>query len=309
MRKDLDKGKYAAFTGVVTDMFASTFGSMFDKEISISLSDAYSGGAGELMYGYESQTAVSITEEKSGFDAGLFFYTKDITMLAALMLMMDSEGTEELGEDDPDAIKELCQQVLSSLTVPIDERLGKKVSFKVDDVLKNENSALFQSESYFIADMKFTIGDRKTAMRFFMDEDLLSMFSGKSSGGAGSASDEEPDFTTAFTFPDDADDAMNDPISSMGGGSVSGGQNMDMLMDIDVPVSVKMGSTRMFLKDILTMGSGNIVELDESADEPVELVVNNKVIARGEVVIVDGYFGFRIKEIVSRAERLKKLKD
>ncbi|WP_265820598.1 flagellar motor switch protein FliN [Geovibrio ferrireducens] len=308
MRKELDKGRYAAFTGVITDMFASTFGSMFDKEISISMSDAYAGNADELMYGYEGQTVVSVTEEKSGFDAGLFFYTKDITMLAALMLMMDSEGTDELGEDDPDAVKELCQQVLSSLSVPLEERLGKKVSFKVDDVIKNENSALFQSESYFIADMKFTIGDRKTAMRFFMDEDLLSLFSSKS-GSSGASLDDEPDFATAFTFPDDPDDRMGDPIGSMGSSSVSGVQNMDMLLDIDVPVSVKMGSTRMFLKDILTMGSGNIVELDESADEPVELVVNNKVIARGEVVIVDGYFGFRIKEIVSRAERLKKLKD
>ncbi|MGE4497389.1 MAG: flagellar motor switch protein FliN [Deferribacterales bacterium] len=308
MRKELDKGRYAAFTGVITDMFASTFGSMFDKEISISLSDAYAGGAEELMYGYETHTAVSHTEEMSGFDAGLFFYTKDITMLASLMLMMDSEGTEELGEDDPDAVKELCQQLLASLSVPIEERLGKKVSFKVDDVLKNENSALFQSESYFIADMKFTIGERKTAMRFFMDEDLLSLFSGK--GAASSAgSDDEPDFASAFTFPDDPDDGMRDSMGSMGSSSGSGNQNMDMLLDIDVPVSVKMGSTRMFLKDILTMGSGNIVELDESADEPVELVVNNKVIARGEVVIVDGYFGFRIKEIVSRAERLKKLKD
>ncbi len=308
MRKELDKGRYASFTGVITDMFASTFGSMFDKEISISLSDAYAGGAEELMYGYESQTAVSLTEEKSGFDAGLFFYTKDITMLASLMLMMDSEGTEELGEDDPDAVKELCQQLLASLSVPIEERLGKKVSFKVDDVLKNENSALFQSESYFIADMKFTIGERKTAMRFFMDEDLLSLFSGK--GAASSAgSDDEPDFASAFTFPDDPDDGMRDSMGSLGSSSAGGNQNMDMLLDIDVPVSVKMGSTRMFLKDILTMGSGNIVELDESADEPVELVVNNKVIARGEVVIVDGYFGFRIKEIVSRAERLKKLKD
>jgi flagellar motor switch protein FliN/FliY len=301
MRKELDKSKYSAFMGVITNMLASTFGSMFDKEIGLSVAEAYGGSATELMYSYESETAVLVTEEKSGFDAGLFFHTKDITMLASLMLMMDSEGTDELGEDDRDAIKELCQQLLSSVTVPVEERLGKKVSFKVDDVMKNENSSLFQSESYFIADMKFTIGERKTSMRFFMDEALLSMFDQKS----GAPSD-EPDFSSAFTFPDDPDDGM-DSIPSMGGSS--GNQNMDMLMDIDVPVSVKMGSTRMFLKDILTMGSGNIVELDESADEPVELVVNNKVIARGEVVIVDGYFGFRIKEIVSRAERLKKLKD
>jgi flagellar motor switch protein FliN/FliY len=87
------------------------------------------------------------------------------------------------------------------------------------------------------------------------------------------------------------------------------GTNIDMLLDVEIPVSVKIGSTRMFLKDVVALGPGNIVELEEYADEPVELTINNKVIARGEVVIVDGYFGLRIKEIVSRAERIEKLKD
>ena len=51
------------------------------------------------------------------------------------------------------------------------------------------------------------------------------------------------------------------------------------------------------------------MELEQNADDPIELAINDKVIARGEVVIVDGYFGFRIKEIVSKAERIRKLKD
>jgi flagellar motor switch protein FliN/FliY len=304
MRKELHKADYGALTEIIVDMFAATFGSMFEAEITLSLAEAYSGGADELAYGYDDEVAVLVTEEKSGFDAGLCFKTKDITMLGSMMLMMESEGSDTLEEDDRDAIKEICSQILASITVPIDEKLGKKVSFKVDDVIKNENTSLFQSESYFIADMKFTIGERVTSMRFFMDEDLLSLFETKDSIDSVS---EGPDFGSAFTFPDDMDDAPRDHGGSSFSGS--GGQNMEMLIDIDVPVSVKMGSSKMFLKDILTMGSGNIVELDESADEPVELVVNNKVIARGEVVIVDGYFGFRIKEIVSRAERLKKLKD
>lgn len=307
MRKELDKSAYTAFTDTLTEMFTSTLLTVFDsKEISFSLSDAYAGGTDELMYGYESQTAVVITEGKSGFDGGLFFHTKDITMLASLMMMMDSEGTDELGEDDPDAIKELCNQLLSSLTVPL-EKLGQKVTFKADKVLKNDDSSIFKSESYFIADIKVTIDDRKTSMRFFMDEDLLSVFSGKgtASDAAAAGLADEPDFSKVFSFPDGAGGSMDD----LGGSGSGGSQNIDMLLDIDVPVSVKMGSAKMFLKDILTMGSGNIVELDESADELVELVVNNKVIARGEVVIVDGYFGFRIREIVSRAERLKKLKD
>lgn len=307
MRKELDKSTYLAFTDTLTEMFTSTLLTMFDnKEISFSLSDGYAGGVNELMYGYESQTAVVVTESKSGFDGGLFFHTKDITMLSSVMMMMDSEGTEELGEDDPDAIKELCQQLLSSLTVPL-EKLGQKVTFKADTVQKNDDSSIFKSESYFIADIKVTIDDRKTSMRFFMDEDLLLVFGGKKTQSTNTSAGptDEPDFSKVFAFPEATGGSVSEHYSS----NSSGSQNIDMLMDIDVPISVKMGSAKMFLKDILTMGSGNIVELDESADEPVELVVNNKVIARGEVVIVDGYFGFRIREIVSRSERLKKLKD
>ena len=86
-------------------------------------------------------------------------------------------------------------------------------------------------------------------------------------------------------------------------------KNLDLLLDIDIPISVRMGSAKLFLKDILGLGPGNIVELEQNADDPIELAINDKVIARGEVVIVDGYFGFRIKEIVSRAERIRKLKD
>ncbi len=229
------------------------------------------------------------------------FKTVDITYLTNLMMMMDEPGKDSLEEDDKDAIKELVTQTLAAIAVPLEESTQVKVSFRVDDIMVNDAPALFQAEEYMVADAALGIGDENTTFRFFTDLNLMSLFGGGDSG--------EPDFGSAFTFPDDDDDDSG----GGGGGHDFGGSapsNLDLLLDIDVPVSVKMGSTKMFfLKDILTMGSGNIIELDESADEPVELVINNKVIARGEVVIVDGYFGFRIKEIVSRAERIKKLKD
>ena len=68
-------------------------------------------------------------------------------------------------------------------------------------------------------------------------------------------------------------------------------KNLDLLLDIDIPISVRMGSAKLFLKDILGLGPGNIVELEQNADDPIELAINDKVIARGEVVIVDGNFG------------------
>jgi flagellar motor switch protein FliN/FliY len=76
-----------------------------------------------------------------------------------------------------------------------------------------------------------------------------------------------------------------------------------------VPVSVKIGTTNIFLKDLLNLTSGNVIELDQSVNEPVELTVNNKTIAYGEVVVADGYFGLKIKEIINKTERIKRLSD
>lgn len=301
MKKNLNESSYTGFTDTAVEVFTNTLNSMFEPDVSVSLSEAYSGEADDIMENFEDQTAIIITEENSGFDAGLFFKTQDITYLANLMMMMDEDGKDELEEEDKDAIKELSAQMLAALTVPIEEKFGKKVAFKVDDIMKNENAALFQSDEYFAADLALSVGDKASSFRFFMDAELLTLFEGGEDDDLG-----EPDFGQTFQFPDDEDDGGG---LDFGGGGGSESPNLDMLKDIDIPISVKMGSTKMFLKDILSMGPGNIIELDESADEPVELVVNNKIIARGEVVIVDGYFGFRIKEIVSRAERLQKLKD
>lgn len=301
MKSPLNEAKHGTFTSVAQEVFQNTLDSMFDKDIKVSFSEVSSGGPDDLAEGYEGQILIIVTEEKSGMESGLIFKTTDITYLTNLMMMDDSPGKDSIEDDDKDAIKELASQVLAAVQVPLEEKTEVKVNFQVDDAMVNDAPALFQAEEYMVADADINIGDTATTFRFYTDLNLMNLF------GSG---DDEPDFGSAFTFPDDDDDPVGGAPGG-GSGGMGGGvpSNLELLLDIDVPVSVKMGSTKMFLKDILTMGSGNIIELDESADEPVELVINNQVIARGEVVIVDGYFGFRIKEIVSRAERIKKLKD
>lgn len=82
---------------------------------------------------------------------------------------------------------------------------------------------------------------------------------------------------------------------------------LDLLLDVELPVGVTFGRTRMKLKDAIKLTSGSIVELNRSIIEPVEVIVNNCVIARGEVVVIEGNYGVRIQEIVSREERLRTL--
>lgn len=83
--------------------------------------------------------------------------------------------------------------------------------------------------------------------------------------------------------------------------------NLALLMDVQLPVSIRFGETEMVLEEIVKLGVGSVIELNSGIDQPVELVVNNRILARGEIVTVDGFYGIRITEITSAGERLKSL--
>ncbi len=82
-------------------------------------------------------------------------------------------------------------------------------------------------------------------------------------------------------------------------------QNIGLLMDVSLPVSIELGRTSMTFEDVLKLGSGSVVELNKLAGEPVDLLVNNKLVAKGEVVVVDENFGMRITEMVKPKESLR----
>ncbi|UCE68038.1 MAG: flagellar motor switch protein FliN [Candidatus Zixiibacteriota bacterium] len=84
-------------------------------------------------------------------------------------------------------------------------------------------------------------------------------------------------------------------------------QKIDMLLDVTLPISIELGRTSMPIEDILNLGPGSVVELNRLAGEPVDLLVNDKLIARGEVVVVDENFGVRVTTMVSHEERLRSL--
>lgn len=85
-------------------------------------------------------------------------------------------------------------------------------------------------------------------------------------------------------------------------------RNLNMLMDIPLDVTVELGRTRRSIKDILSFTQGSIIELDKLAGEPVDIMVNHRLVAKGEVVVIDENFGVRVTDIVSQAERLENLK-
>ncbi len=84
-------------------------------------------------------------------------------------------------------------------------------------------------------------------------------------------------------------------------------KNIEFILDIPMSVSVFVGSTKMAIRDLLQLAQGSVIELDKLAGEPMEVMVNNKLVARGEVVVVNEKFGIRLTDVVSAAERVQQL--
>ncbi|MDR0652976.1 MAG: flagellar motor switch protein FliN [Synergistaceae bacterium] len=97
-------------------------------------------------------------------------------------------------------------------------------------------------------------------------------------------------------------------FAQLGGADFAGSQgNLDLIVDIPVRITVELGRTRKTIGEVLALGPGSVVELNKMAGEPVDVLVNGKLIARGEVVVIDESFGIRVTEVVSKAERIRSM--
>lgn len=83
---------------------------------------------------------------------------------------------------------------------------------------------------------------------------------------------------------------------------------IDMLIDLSLPVSIELGKTQMVIKDILELERGSIIEFDKMASEPVDILINGKKMAEGEVVVIDKHFGIRITSLTEPSDRLRSLR-
>jgi len=97
-------------------------------------------------------------------------------------------------------------------------------------------------------------------------------------------------------------------LQQLAGGPAGGGmQDLDMILDIPVQLSVELGRTKISIRNLLQLAHGSVVELDALAGEPMDVLVNGTLIAQGEVVVVNDKFGIRLTDIITPSERMRKL--
>jgi len=112
----------------------------------------------------------------------------------------------------------------------------------------------------------------------------------------------------AASADNDASAAEFDDLEDTSGGPASDEANLDVILDIPVTISMEIGRTHISIRNLLQLNQGSVVELDRLAGEPMDVLVNGTLVAHGEVVVVNEKFGIRLTDVISPAERVKKLK-
>lgn len=219
---------------------------------------------------------------------------------AALMagLMMGGDGTAPFKDEDLDAVNELGNQLMGSVCTALGARHGGSVSAsQAQTGPLNPSNPPFPVEGGALVEAELAIdGAEPAPLLLFLSQPLVQALSG---GGAGPSHAGNG----LMSSPDSFDGTL-----SRGMSGPDGPPNIQMLLDINLNVTIELGRTRLSIRKILELGPGSIIELDRLAGEPVDLLVNDKVVAKGEVVVVDEYFGIRIISLVSPEERIKQLR-
>ncbi|MBD3390415.1 MAG: flagellar motor switch protein FliN [Chitinivibrionales bacterium] len=269
--------------------------------------------------------AVTIPFE-SGLEGSMYVLVpaKNVAVLADLMLMGD--GTAEYNEDHKDALGELFNQIVGAYTTALGEQIGGAVSagaLKVEEF--DFDSPSFALENADMALLTLSIAEHEdgtlgVVVPDALSEALMNNFKeGQGGGGGGDSSDEGGVGLSGAELDDLSQVASGFSDSQPGGGfteaqlgdsGLAGGskENVEMLLDVELDVSIELGRTDLSIKRILELSPGSVIELERMAGEPVDLMVNNKVVAKGEVVVVDENFGIRIVSLVSPEERVKSLR-
>ncbi|WP_187863646.1 flagellar motor switch protein FliY [Helicobacter pylori] len=220
-----------------------------------------------------------------------------VTALSDLMLGGEGASKEEMDNDDLDAFKEMASNIFgaiatslksqellpklnfTTINAEIAKELPKKEDYAKMIVFSFKMEALKESQIILLTTAAFERQFEKTHQE---------------------EKEEKEETTKSATEEVKTHDASLENIEI---------RNISMLLDVKLNVKVRIGQKKMILKDVVSMDIGSVVELDQLVNDPLEILVDDKVIAKGEVVIVDGNFGIQITDIGTKKERLEQLKN
>lgn len=278
---------------------------------------------------------IGFTEGLEGSNS-LMISTRDASIVADLMMGGSGEPADELNEMHSSAVAEAMNQMMGAASTAMAELVGRRVDISAPEVEVLDLDAadspledeLFEGVFVQVA-FTMTVGDllETEIMQImrpgFARELVVSLLE---SPAADAEPAEEPPAESAAQPAEDAppagpaanappaEPAANAPLAHPvsfpaleGASSSAGAGDIALLMDVPLHVTVELGRTELRIRNVLDLVPGSIIELDRLAGEPVDVLVNGKNIARGEVVVIDEEFGVRITDVTTPATRLTSL--
>lgn len=232
----------------------------------------------------------AFVELKNNNDARIAFLAPSILATALPDLMLGGEGVsnDNITSDDLDAIKEVSSNIFGALSTTLKgQKELSKMDFKVIDskILDTLDVSNYKDGVLF----EFDLNNIHSNFIILLSYDIVNELNGNQN-------------TKPNTPPqaESKDDLVNLNSSEI--------RNIGMLLDVKMQIKVRIGQKKMLLKDVIAMDIGSVIELNQLANDPLEILVGDKVIAKGEVVIIDGNFGVQITEIGTKKDRLEQLK-
>jgi flagellar motor switch protein FliN/FliY len=216
------------------------------------------------------------------------------TLLSDKMMGEEESDRYDVNDDDIDASKEVVSNIFGSISNKLSAQKELPIiSFNVSNIEFFADTGEINLDKFTkMYIYKFTLGEFESQLMFIIDENLTNALFGEKEEVQEKQEPEKKGETSSSESTLSQDEM----------------KNISLIMDVKLPVRVRIGKKKMLLKDVLNMDIGSVVELEQLANDPLEVLVDNHVIAVGEVVIVDGNFGVQITSIGTKRERLNQLK-
>jgi flagellar motor switch protein FliN/FliY len=217
------------------------------------------------------------------------------TALGDMMLGGDGESQDTMSDEDMDAAKEIVSNIVGAMSTTLaSQKELPKFTIKPEKADFIPESGEVNLDGYAkMYVFSFSLGSINSLMMFAIDQTISNALNG-----------------TQATAPKAAEGSIFDAAPAEPAVKLDDGEmkNIGLIMGVKLPVRVRIGKKKMLLKDVLSMDIGSVIELNQLANDPLDILVDDHVIAQGEVVIVDGNFGVQITSIGTKRDRLNKLK-
>ncbi|MGH7739222.1 MAG: flagellar motor switch protein FliN [bacterium] len=292
-----------------------TLNSLLGREIQVHFSQVESLAPEAVVSGLSGSYFISAFGFSGDLSGGGFMLTKekDASIIADLLIGQDgTSAPEKMTELHLSAFGEVVHQIGESFVQAVQKTTGLKATLQAGEMSAQEPAGVESSLKQFGTNLcVFSFGlfsqDLLTGdVYFYLPEATADQMSEEKAKPAAAkpVSSVQPGVPPQATPTRSGGVVMQQQLENEYSGAPKAGGNIALLMDVPLRMTVELGRTTKLVKEILALAPGSVVELDKLAGEAVDILVNEKLIAKGEVVVIDENFGVRITEIINPEERL-----